>query len=272
MKSSLIARCLGLAALGFALLAAPSVSHARTLDEILKSGVVRIGVNPNFKPMSSIGTNNEFEGFDIDIANKIAEALKLKVEFVPQLANQRLPFLTADRTDMSLGALTRTAERAKLIDYTVPVHTEAMAVLMTEKVTVSTWKELNSEKYTLVDQRGNWTVGFSQTNLPQAKMLIVDSTPDVVRAVAQGRADAIVNNIDFFMALTKNYPDVKWKVLKETITVAYCAIGLQRGNDALRTFLNILLYELHSSGFVNQTWEKWYGAPMLRKVEPQPFF
>jgi polar amino acid transport system substrate-binding protein len=81
-----------------------------------------------------------------------------------------------------------------------------------------------------------------------------------------------VNNIDFFMALTKNYPDVKWKILKETITVAYNSIGLQRGNDALRQFLNILLYDLHSSGFVNQTWEKWYGAPMLRKVEPQPFF
>jgi polar amino acid transport system substrate-binding protein len=262
----------GLLASVIAILLIPAMAHARSLDDILKAGVIRVGVNPNLPPMSSLGKNNEFEGFDIDIGNKIAEALKVKVEFVPQLANQRLPFLTADRTDISLGALTRTAERAKLIDYTAPLHTEAMAVLTTEKVTVSNWKELNDEKFTLVDQRGNWTVGFAQTNLPKAKMFIVDSTPDVVRAVAQGRADAIVNNIDFFMALTKNYPDVKWKILKETITVAYNSIGLQRGNDALRQFLNILLYDLHSSGFVNQTWEKWYGAPMLRKVEPQPFF
>ena len=209
----------GLLASVIAVLLIPTMAHSRSLDDILKAGVIRIGVNPNFAPMSSLGKNNEFEGFDIDIGNKIAEALKVKVEFVPQLANQRLPFLTADRTDISLGALTRTAERAKLIDYTAPLHTEAMAVLTTEKVTVSNWKELNDEKLTLVDQRGNWTVGFAQTNLSKAKMLIVDSTPDVVRAVAQGRADAIVNNIDFFMALTKNYPDVKWKVMNETITV-----------------------------------------------------
>src|SRR3954453_8185153 len=270
MLGTLARWCAAAAVLAVASLAPDA--QARSLDDIIKSGSIRAGVNPNFPPMSSYGKTNQLEGFDIDIGNKIADALKVKADFVPTETPQRLPFLTADRTDISLGALTRTAERAKLIDYTVPLHTEAMAVLTTEKVTVSNWKELNDEKLTLVDQRGNWTVGFSQTNLPKAKMLIVDSTPDVVRAVAQGRADAIVNNIDFFMALTKNYPDVKWKILNETITVAYNSIGLQRGNEALRQFLNILLYDLHSSGFVNQTWEKWYGAPMLRKVEPQPFF
>ena len=48
------------------------------------------------------------------------------------------------------------------------------------------------------------------------------------------------------------------------------AIGVQRGNYPLRDFLNIVLYNLHSSDFVNDTWEKWYGAPMLVKVVPNP--
>ncbi|MBW8838140.1 MAG: hypothetical protein JF605_24770 [Burkholderia sp.] len=47
---------------------------------------------------------------------------------------------------------------------------------------------------------------------------------------------------------------------------------MQRGNDSLRNFLNVLLYDLHSSNAINETWEKWYGAPMLKKVEPNPYF
>ena len=47
-----------------------------------------------------------------------------------------VPFLVADKIDISLGALTRTAERAKLIEFTVPLHTEVMAVLTTDKLTV----------------------------------------------------------------------------------------------------------------------------------------
>ncbi|MBV9247574.1 MAG: transporter substrate-binding domain-containing protein, partial [Methylobacteriaceae bacterium] len=122
-------RLIGCAVAVVAVAALCGVAQARSLDDIIKAGTIRIGVNPNFPPNSSYGANNEFEGFDIDIGNKIAEAMKVKAEFVPTETPQRVPFLVSDKIDISLGALTRTAERAKLIDYTVPLHTEVMAVL-----------------------------------------------------------------------------------------------------------------------------------------------
>lgn len=247
-------------------------AEAKSLDDIIKAGVIRVGINPNFPPMSSRGSDGNWQGFDIDIGNKIATALGVKVEWVPTETPQRVPFLVADKIDISLGALTRTAERAKLIEFTVPLHTEVMAVLTTDKVTVDDWKQLDDPKYTLADMRGNWTVDWLKENLPKAKVSLVDTIADTVRLVGQGRADAIVENIDFFMAQTKNYPDVKWRVLKKTIDVSYDSIGVQRGNYPLRDALNIVLYSLHSTDAINQTWEKWYGAPMLVKVEPTPYF
>lgn len=269
MLKSIAARGLAIAAACAVFVAA---AEAKSLDDIIKDGVIRIGVNPNFPPMSSPGANNEMEGFDIDIGNKIAEALKVKVEWVPTETAQRVPFLVADRIDIALGALTRNSERAKLIEYTVPLHTEVLAVLTTENAPVNTWKELDDGKFTLANMRGNWTVDWTKENIPGAKLELTDSIADTVRLVGQGRADAIVENIDFFMAHTKNYPDVKWKVLAEPIDVAYCAIGVQRGNYPLRDVLNIVLYNLHSSNTVNETWEKWYGAPMLVKIEASPYF
>lgn len=247
-------------------------ADARSLDDIIKSGVLRVGVLPNSPPQSSIGATNQLEGFDVDVGNKLASELGVKPEFVMTEIAQRVPFLVADRIDISLGGLTRTVERAKSISYTVPLHTESMGVLTTNKVDIKSWKDLNDSKYTLVLIRGVWTSDFLKQNLPNAKILYVDTMADTIRALAQGRADALVENIEFYVPFTKNYPNVQWKILPEAINTAYDAVGLSQGNYALRDVLNIALYDMHTSGFVNQTWEKWFKAPMLVKVIPNPYF
>lgn len=258
---------------GLALLATPfAAAEARSLDEILSEGVLRIGINPNFPNMSTRNDAGEWVGFDIDVGNALAEGLGVEVEWVPTETPQRVPFLVSDRIDISLGALTRNASRALLIDYTVPLHTEVLAVLTTDAVEGDSWEEFNTEDMTLANMRGNWTVGWTEENMPNVEIELVDSLADTVRLVAQGRADAIVENIDFFMAFTENYPDVSWRVVETPIFVAYCAIGVSQGNEDLTEVLNIILYDLHSSGMINETWQAHYGAPMLREVVPAPYF
>ena len=268
LRRTLIAAFAGLALAG--LTVAPVA--AKSLDDILTDGKIRIGINPNFPNMSTRNDAGEWEGFDIDVGNAIAAAIGVEVEWVPTETPQRVPFLTSDRIDISLGALTRNSERAKLIDYTVPLHTEVLAVLATDKIEGDSWEDFNKEGVTLANMRGNWTVGWIEENMPNVSLELVDTLADTVRLVGQGRADAIVENIDFFMAFTENYPDVNWRVVENPIFVAYCAIGVSQGNDNLTEVLNIVLYDLHSSGMINETWEKFYGAPMLRKVEPSPYF
>jgi polar amino acid transport system substrate-binding protein len=261
----------GFTVLAAAMLAVTAV-EAKSLDDILSDGTIRIGINPNFPNLSVRNQAGDWEGFDIDVGNAIAEALGVEVEWVPTETPQRVPFLVSDRIDISLGALTRNAERAKLIDYTVPLHTEVLAVLATDKIEGDSWEDFNKEGVTLANMRGNWTVGWIEENMPNVELELVDTLADTVRLVGQGRADAIVENIDFFMAFTKNYPDVNWRVVEEPIFVAYCAIGVQQGNENLTEVLNIILFDLHSSGMVNETWEKFYGAPMLSAVVPSPYF
>ena len=252
--------------------AATAPAEALTLDEIIKDGTIRIGVNPNFPPMSSFGMTNQLEGFDIDIGNTIAEALGINVDFVTTESAQRVPFLISNRIDIALGAMTRTPNRAKLIGYTVPLHSEAMGVITTDKLDISTWQDLNREDITLVNMRGNLSVDILKDKLPKPKTLLVDGNADTIRAIAQGRADALVENVDFFLKFTTNYRNVKWRVLDDPIFVAYCGIGVGKSNKELRDFLNILLYDLHSSGVINETWQKWFGAPMAIPIKPNPFF
>lgn len=249
-----------------------SRADGRSLDAIIRDGTLRVGVNPNFPPMSSYGPSNELEGFDVDIARLVADALGVKVQFVTTETAQRVPFLVSNRIDIALGALTRTPERAKLIDFTVPLHSESMGVITTDKVDATSWSDLNREDITLVNMRGNLSVTLLKDMLPLPKVLLVDGNADTIRAIAQGRADALVENVDFFLNFTRNYGNVTWRVLEDPIYVAYCSMGIRKGNVELQNFLNILLYDLHVSGKVQETWEKWYGTPMAVPIEPDPFF
>ena len=261
-----------LTVLTLVLLAAAGPADAKSLDEILKDGTIRVGVTPNFPPMSSFGMTNQLEGFDIDIGRRIADALGVDVEFVTTETAQRVPFLISNRIDIALGAMTRTPERAKVISFTVPLHSESMGVITTDKVAAESWEDLNDEDITLVNMRGNLSVSVLEEKLPKPKVLLVDGNADTIRAIAQGRADALVENVDFFMSFLKNYRRVNWRVLDDPIFVAWCAIGVSKGNYTLRDFLNVLLYDLHASGEIDALWQKWYDAPMAVPVSAEPWF
>lgn len=256
----------------------PATGDARDLDTIIKSGVVKIGVNPNLPPLSSRNTKGEWEGFDIDIGKLLAAKLGVEAEFVPTDVPARVPSIISGIIDMSLGGLTRNSRRMKVIDYTVPLHTENMAVLLTDRIggklgkEPASWKELNRDDLTFVECRGCTPAQWVKDNLPNAELMLVENSADMVRTVAQGRADGLVANLDFYPVLLNNYPDTNWVILPDVIKTAYCAIGVAKGNHTLQSFLNIALWEIQSVGLHDQLWEQHYGIPPIVSVKAQPYF
>jgi polar amino acid transport system substrate-binding protein len=245
---------------------------ARSLEEIIASGVLRVGTYADQPPMASLNNAGEYEGFDIEVANHIAGVMKVEVEIVPLTTAQRIPFLQSGQIDISLGALTRTPERALLVDYTIPLHSESVLVLTTEENAITTWRDLNAAGQTLASGRGYWTTDMVKAELPDAKQDLYDAPADQVRAVAQGRATAIVDIIDTMMVFTEQYPDVKWKVIESEIYSAWCAVGVPRGEEGLKNFLNVVIYDMHASGKTQEYWAKWYGAPNQKPVPLDPVF
>jgi polar amino acid transport system substrate-binding protein len=241
---------------------AGGMAHARTLEDIRQSGEIRVGVNPNFPPMSSYGDDNRLAGFDVDVARRIADALGVKLTLVPTEAAQRVPFLVSGRIDMSMGALTITPERQALIDFTIPLHSEAMGVITTDRVKADRWEDLNRRDITLVNMRGNQSVSVLQEKLPLPRRLLVDGNADTIRAIAQGRADALIENTDFFLGFTRNYPEVKWRVLPDPIFAAWCGIGVAKGNATLQAELDRVLHALHKDGSIAAMWRDHYAADM----------
>ena len=276
-KSPLVTRraALGLAAGAAALpVLAATGAAARPLEDVLSSQTLRAGINPTLPPFGLFNERNEIDGFDADIARELARMMNVELEIVQVGSPDRIPFLQADRIDIVLGAITRTVARALVIDYTIPLHTQTVAVLTHDgaAVPINTLADLNNGEVRLVQVRGTIGVPWIEANAPDAQLTLLDNYPDTFRAMAQGRADAMVDVVESVVIPMQQVQGVEWRILDETISNTWVGIGVQKGNHSLRDFLNIAVFELHRNGFVDATWERWFGVPMQTPVPLNPIF
>ena len=261
------------AVIGAAIVAAAAapVASARTLDEIMASKKLIVGINPTLPPLGVFNDKNQIDGVDVDIAKAIAAKLGLTLEIVQVGSPDRIPFVNSGKIDMVMGAMTWTAERFKAIDYTVPVYTEVLGVLTTKAKPWTDWKQLDDASVRLVQIRGTTPVKFIAEKLPKAQVLLLDNYPDAIRTIAQGRADAMVDVLDFLTEHTKKY-QVEWKSVPTPVDIYYCGIGLAKGNEALRVKLNAVIKEITAAGVIDKAWEKWFGAPMNADPKLSPLW
>lgn len=256
---------------GAAVIAAPQAAEARTLDEIIKSGTIKVGVNPTFPPLAKFDEKNEIAGFDVDFAAELAKMLGVKLELVQVGSPDRIPFVASGKIDFVMGAMTRNPERAKVIDFSVPVHTEVFGVLTLEGKPFKEWKELNKPEINLIQVRGSTPVKFIEDNLKNAKVTLLDNYPDAIRALAQGRGDGIIDVVDF-LGEHMNKHQVKWKVLEAPVDIYYCSLGIAKNATGLKDWLNVAIFELHRRGKTDEIWKKWFGMDMIKPTQFSPYF
>ena len=247
------------------------IAAARTLDEIMASKKLIVGINPTLPPLGVFNDKNQIDGVDVDIAKAMADKLGLTLDIVQVGSPDRIPFVSSGKIDMVMGAMTWTEERAKAIDFTVPVYTEVLGVLTTKAKPWTDWKQLDDPNVKLVQVRGTTPVKFISEKLPKAQVLLLDNYPDAVRAIAQGRADGMVDVLDFLTEHTKKH-QVDWKTVATPVDVYFCGIGIAKGNEALRVKLNGVIKDLNAAGVIDKAWQKWFGAPMNHDPKASPLW
>jgi len=248
-------------------------AQAATLDEILKAGEIRVGVNPTLAPRAFYNDSNQTTGFEPEVAQEIAQKMGVKLVLVAVGSPDRIPFLAANRIDIVMGAMSRTPDRAKVIDFTVPLHSENYGIVTRADTGIATLADLNKASVTLVEVRGTVMVPILARLAPNAKMMLLDNYDDRDRAIAQGRASASVDGIDTAAFRLKKYEATSWKLIGvPELGVTWDCLGVAKGNDTLRQYLNVVLFDMHRNGDIDRMWEKWFNRPMDTKVPAHPYF
>src|SRR3954465_4449277 len=106
----------GLAALAAALPAAGQDTGAQGKE----AGVIVVGVKQDYKPWGYLDPSGKIIGFEIDLANDVAQRLGVKTELVPVTAANRMEFLKQGRIDMVIATMGDTPERRKIVGMVEP--------------------------------------------------------------------------------------------------------------------------------------------------------
>ncbi len=105
--------------------ASPAVSPGNPNDllaKVMQAGVLRVSTDPKYPPQSFLKPDGTFEGFDIDVANEIAKRLGVRTKFETPIFDQVVAGGWAGRWEVSVGSVTITEERQKVLDFTEPYY------------------------------------------------------------------------------------------------------------------------------------------------------
>jgi|TARA_R100000541_G_scaffold2163_18_gene7873 ABC-type amino acid transport substrate-binding protein len=104
----------------FALLSQQATAQSQ--GEVLRVGITEV---PPFVIQEADG---RWSGISIDLWQAIAEQAGYRYELQPMAFDQLLPGLEQDQLDVVVGALTMTAEREALVDFTHPFYRTGLAI------------------------------------------------------------------------------------------------------------------------------------------------
>ncbi len=92
------------------------------LDEIKAAGVLVVSTDANYAPQSYLNKKGELEGFDISVAKEVGKRLGVKVKFVTPDWDLITAGKWGKRWDISIGSMTPTKERKKVLLFTMPYY------------------------------------------------------------------------------------------------------------------------------------------------------
>jgi polar amino acid transport system substrate-binding protein len=92
------------------------------LATICEAGVIKISTDPNCAPQSFLKPDGTYEGFDIDVADAIAEGLGVEVQFETPEWEAITAGSWSGRWDISVGSMTITEDRKGVLDFSVPYY------------------------------------------------------------------------------------------------------------------------------------------------------
>lgn len=237
-----------------------SVSRADALADITARGTIRVAVPQDFPPFGSVGTDMAPMGYDIDIANLIAEKLGVKTELVPVTSANRIPYLQTNKVDLVISSLGKNAEREAVIDFSTPYAPFFNGVFAPADVAVTKAEELSGK--TVGVTRGA-VEDLELTKVAPADAVIkrYEDNNGTISAFLSGQVDVVATgNVVAAAILAKNPP--KRPELKFLIKNSPCYIGLNKNEPALLEKVNAIIAAAKTDGTLNGVSQKWLGADL----------
>ena len=245
----------------FATLAAFSTLTAQAasvLDKVMSEKNLNVAIPVDYPPYGYVGSTMTPEGLDVDVARLIGDKMGVHVTLIPVTGPNRVPYLQTGKADMTISSLGKTAERAKVIDYSIAYAPFFDGVFGSSKEHVSTFADLAGRKVAVT--RGSMEDEELVRQSPDAIAQRFEDNNSTVSAFLSGQVPFMAIGIPVAGALHKKNPkmDLEMKVM---LSNSPCYVGMPKNQPELVARVNSILREAKADGTLDKLSHKWLGAP-----------
>ena len=231
--------------------------------------LLRVGIAADREPISFL-LEGRFAGLDWELIERIAYELGMRIEYRNMKFSGLLAALQAGKVDLVIANLTRTAERAKMVDFTTDYFANPQVLLTRKELhgeEESDWHLLSGKKVGVLV--GSIYDQLQKTMLPDTIAEYYNSYPDMVLALQGGKIAGLL--VDEPLGRVTVARQKGLRILKKPLGDTAYAFALSKQNAELCAQINRIMQEMKQDG----TWEKleatWFGDDEAAKAPPELF-
>ncbi|WP_341728130.1 glutamate ABC transporter substrate-binding protein [Brooklawnia sp.] len=247
--------------------ATQSFAEGTTMAKLAEAGTITIGTKFDQPLFGLAGPDGTPEGFDVEIGKLIAGELGIssdKIKWVETVSQNREPFIQNGQVDIVVATYTINDKRKEVVDFAGPYYIAGQSFLVPKG---------NPMNITGPDSLGDNVIctvtgSTSEKNVREYtdKVITVDKYSDCLEPIRTGEAKALTTDNVILAGLVSQNGD-EFEVTDGTFTSEPYGIGLAKGDDEFRAFINDTLEASYSDGRWAKAWESTAGT-VLPTPEP----
>lgn len=214
---------------------------------------LKVGISPDYPPFEYM-ENGKITGFDYDVMVALASEIGAKIEFVPMNFDGLLSSLSVGKVDMVISGMTKTKERAKKVDFTIPYYKSvSYFVKLKSNNSIKTKEDLSGKK--VAAQIGSIQAD-SVNKIKGVKPMISQDVMVFVMGTLNGKVDAFLLDEAVAKDYVKKYEDFEIfdKIVYENTGKA---IAVKKGNDELVKKLDEAIKKLEQNDTIKNIAQKY---------------
>lgn len=237
-----------------------SASKTDLLEKIQKNGKLVVGMSADYAPYEFhyIDENGKdvIGGFDVDIANEIANKIGVNLVIQEMDFDALVSALPAGKVDLVISGMNPTEERAKVIDFSEVYYNSKHGILVRAEDAdkYQTFADLEGAKVGV--QLGSTQEKIAKTEIPNVNLQQLSNINNLILELKAGKVDAIVMEKPVAEMAVKSNPELAvGKPIYEEQTGGN-AVGIAKNNPQLLAKVNEVITELNESGKMDEYIEK----------------
>jgi cyclohexadienyl dehydratase len=245
-----------------------AVAEESVLQKAQKVKEIVVGTSGDYRPFSYLNPQtNQYEGMDIELAQKLGAALGAKVTFV----RFKWPEVTQDlidgKFDIAMGGIGRNVARGLVVAYTNSYMTFGTCPLVRKgtEAKYTDFAAIDQPSVKVILNQGGINDRYFTPLLKRAVILRHNKNEEIALKVKDGTADVwITDNVEaLFWA--KTLPGLVAVNPSKTFTVGTKGYMIRQGDQIFLNWLNLWLDQMFLQGDIAALEKKWLGMALGTK-------